>query len=189
MALNDVALCSRALIRLGAAPITSFDDGTAESEVAGALFGPVRDALLSAYAWSFASGQVALSELVESPVADYQNAFQLPNDFLRAISAGQGGRGRGLNYRIARGHLHCNAEELILTYIFRPEEESFPPYFDMAVIARLAAEFCIPVTENTSRADALYRMADIEFSRARQIDAQQDSPNRLESFPLIDIRG
>lgn len=189
MALNDVALCSRALIRLGAAPITSFDDGTAESEIAGALFSPVRDALLSAYAWSFASGQIALSELAESPVADYQNAFQLPNDFLRAISAGQGGRGRGLNYRITRGQLHCNAEELILTYIFRPEEESFPPFFDMAVIARLAAEFCIPVTENTSRADALYRMADIEFSRARQIDAQQDSPNRLENFTLIDVRG
>jgi hypothetical protein len=66
MALTDVALCSRALIRIGAAPITSFDDGTAEAEIAGALFGPVRDALLSAYAWSFASGQVALEEL-ETP--------------------------------------------------------------------------------------------------------------------------
>ncbi len=57
MALNDVALCSRALVRLGAAPITSFADGTAESEIAGALFAPTRDALLSAYGWSFASGQ------------------------------------------------------------------------------------------------------------------------------------
>ena len=38
MALNDVALCSRALIRIGAAPITSFNDGTAESEIAGALY-------------------------------------------------------------------------------------------------------------------------------------------------------
>lgn len=189
MALNDVALCSRALIRLGAAPITSFADGTAESEIAGALYGPTRDALLSAYGWSFATGQVSLTELAGSPLADYQNAFQLPNDFLRAISAGQGGRGRGLNYRIAQGALHTDAEEVILTYIFRPEEESFPPYFDMVMIARLAAEFCIPVTENTSRADALYRLSDIEFARARQIDAQQDSPNRLESFSLIDVRG
>ena len=57
MALSDVALTSRALIRIGAAPITSFDDGTAQSEIAGALFGPTRDALLSAYAWSFATGR------------------------------------------------------------------------------------------------------------------------------------
>ncbi len=189
MALNDVALCSRALIRLGAAPITSFSDGTAESEIAGALYGPTRDAVLSAYTWSFASGQVNLTALSTAPVADYQNAFQLPNDFLRAISAGQGGRGRGLNYRIARGALHTDAEDVVLTYIFRPEEEEFPPYFDMVLIARLAAEFCIPVTENTSRADALYRIADVEYARAKQIDAQQDSPGRIENFSLIDVRG
>lgn len=189
MALNDVALCSRALIRLGAAPITSFDDGTAESEIAGALFGPTRDALLSAYGWSFASGQAALTPLVTPPVADYSKAFALPNDFLRAISAGDGGRGRGLNFRIARGALHTDAEQVVLSYIFRPEEEEFPPYFDMALIARLSAEFCMPVTENTSRADALFRLADVEFARARQIDAQQDTPGRIENFSLIDVRG
>lgn len=189
MALNDVALCSRALIRLGAAPITSFLDGTAESEIAGALFGPTRDALLSSYSWSFATGQMVLTETVDAPIADYQSAFALPNDYLRAISAGTGGRGRGLNYRISRGALHTNAESVILSYIFRPEEEEFPPYFDMALISRLSAEFCIPITENTSRADALARMADKEFARARQIDAQQDSPGRIEDFTLVDVRG
>jgi hypothetical protein len=189
MALNDVALCSRALIRLGAAPITSFSDGTAESEIAGALFAPIRDALLSAYGWSFALGQVALAQLSTPPVADYRFAYQLPTDFLRAISAGSNGRGRGVNYRLARGALHTNAETVMLTYIFRPEEEEFPPYFDQALMARLAAEFAIPVTESTSRAEALYRLAEQEFQRARQIDAQQDSPNRLESFSLIDARG
>jgi len=189
MALSDTALCSRALIRIGAAPITSFDDGTAESEIAGALFAPVRDALLSAYGWSFATGQVALNKLGTPPVADYENAFGLPNDFLRALSAGSGGRGRGLNYRIARGSLHTNADEVLLTYIFRPEEEEFPPYFDAVVIARLAAEFTIPITENTSRAEAMFKLAELEYARARQIDAQQDSPARIEDFSLINARG
>lgn len=189
MALNDIALCSRALIRIGAAPITSFDDGTAESEIAGALFGPVRDALLSAYAWGFASGQVALSALSTPPVADYAYAYGLPSDFLRALSAGSGGRGRGLSYRIARGALHTDSPDVILSYIFRPEEEEFPPYFDQALIARLSAEFTIPVTESTSRAEAHFRIADEEFKRARQIDAQQDTPNRIEDFTLIDVRG
>lgn len=188
MALSDIALCSRALIRLGAAPIASFDDGTAESEIAGALFGPVRDALLSAYGWSFATGQAALNPLEAPPVADYQNAFQLPADFLRAMSAGAGGRGRGLNYRLSRSVLHTNAETVTLTYIFRPEEEEFPPYFDAVLIARLSAEFCIPLTENTSRAETLYRLAEQEFQRARQIDAQQDSPMQIEDFSLIKAR-
>jgi len=189
MALSDVALCSRALIRIGAQPITSFDDGTAESEVAGAMFSPICDALLSSYAWSFASGQIQLNQLVTSPVADYQNAFELPSDFLRAISAGAGGHGRGLNFRIARSELHTDAREVVLSYIFRPEEEVFPAYFDAAVIARLAAEFTIPMTESTTRAEAMFRLAEQEFARARQIDAQQDTPGRIERFTLTDVRG
>ncbi|MCB9978561.1 MAG: hypothetical protein H6862_03000 [Rhodospirillales bacterium] len=189
MSLTDISLCSRALIRIGAAPISSFEDASAESEIAGALYGPVRDGLLSAYPWSFATGQVALPRLAASPAADYAYGFTLPDDFLRAISAGNGGRGRGLRYRIARGVLQANAEEVMLTYIFRPDESEFPPFFDAALMARLAAELCIPVTENTSRAEALYRLADLEYQRARQIDAQQDSPGRLESFSLIDARG
>lgn len=188
MALNDVALASRALIRIGAAPISSFDDGSVESQVAGALFAPVRDALLSAYGWSFASGQLALTELADAPLADYARAYELPADYLRALSAGAGRKGRGVSYRIARGALHANAPEVVLTYIFRPEEEEFPSYFDQALIARLAAEFTIPITESTSRAEAMFRMAEQEFERARQIDAQQDTPAALERFPLVDIR-
>lgn len=189
MALNDVGLCSRALVRLGAVPITSFDDGTAESEIASILYAPTRDALLSAYPWTFATAQLELNKLSEAPQADYQSAFQLPSDYLRAISVGNGGRGRGLHYRIMQGQLHANADEAVLTYIYQPQEEEFPPFFDAALIARLAAEFCIPVTENTSRAESLARMAEKEFATARQIDAQQDSPSRIENFTLIDVRG
>lgn len=188
MALNDVALCARALIRIGAVPITSFADGTVESEIAGALYPQARDALLSAYPWSFASGQVVLARLSTPPLADYTYAYALPNDFLRAVSAGNGARGRGLNYRIAAGALHTNAPEVVLSYIFRPEEAAFPPYFDQALIIKLAAEFCIPVTENTSRAESLDTMAEREFQRARQVDAQQDTPNKIEDFSLITAR-
>lgn len=188
MALNDVGLASRALIRIGAEAINAFSDGTAEATVANALFAPTRDALLSAYPWSFATGQVALSRLVTAPVADYSYAYQLPTDFLRALSAGTNGRGRGITYRIVRGVLHTDASEVVLTYIFCPTEEEFPPYFDQALIARLAAEFTIPVTENTSRAEAMYRLAEREYERARQIDAQQDTPGRIEDFTLVDVR-
>ena len=104
MALSDVALCSRALMRIGCAPIASFEDGTAESEIAGALYAPARDALLSAYGWSFATGQVSLTQLEDAPLADYQYAYQLPNEFLRAMSAGTGSRGRGLNYGGRKRH-------------------------------------------------------------------------------------
>jgi hypothetical protein len=34
----------------------------------------------------------------------------------------------------------------------------------------------------------MYNLANSEFARARQIDSQQDTPGRLETFSLIDAR-
>lgn len=188
MALDDIGLCARALVKIGVHPITSFTDGTAESEIAGLLYPSLRDAVLSSYPWSFATTQASLTRLSTAPTGDYQCAYQLPNNFLRAISAGLGGRGRGVNYRILKDQLHSDSDAVLLTYIFRPDESNYPAYFDAVIIAKLAAEFCLPLTENTSRAETLAKLAEGEFIRARQIDAQQDSPNRLKNFTLIDVR-
>lgn len=189
MAISSIALCSRALLKLGADTITSFDEGTAEAEVAANLYPSIRDALLSAHPWSFATGQVTLAALAAQPLADFDHACQLPADFLRALSAGADGRGRGLDYRIHERRLYTNVEPVVLTYIFRPDETAFPPFFDQMVIARLAAEFCIPLTESTSRAESLHRLAEKEFARAKSIDSQQDRPERFEGFSLADVRG
>lgn len=188
MASSPIALCSRALLKTGCRSITSFDEGTAEAEVAGNLYESVRDALLSAYPWRFATAQATLPRLEATPVADYAYAYQLPADFLRAMSAGAG-RGRGLDYRIHERRLHANASEVVLTYIFRPLETEFPPFFDQVLIARLAAEFCIPLTDSTSRSEALLRVAESEFKQARTIDAQQDTIAVMDDYPLIGVRG
>lgn len=188
MALSDIALSSRALLKLGANSIASFDEGTAEAEVAANLYPPIRDALLSAHPWNFGIAQATLPRLVAKPVADFTYAYQLPVDFLRVLSAGASGRGRGIRYRIAESRLHTNSAEVVLTYIFRPDESTFPPFFDQLLIARLAAEFCIPITESTSRSEALHKLAETEFRRAKMIDGQQDTPASIEDFTLIDVR-
>lgn len=188
MALSGIALCSRALLKLGANTIASFDEGTTEAEVAANLYPMVRDSLLSSHPWNFATGQLTLPRLGATPVADFSYAFQLPADFLRALSAGAGRFGRGLEYRIVEKRLHANAEKVTLTYIFRPAEISFPPFFDHALITRLAAEFCLPLTESTSRAELLARFAETEVRRARLIDAQEETPSRIEDYSLVDVR-
>lgn len=189
MALTAVGLCARALIKIGATAIADFEDGTSEAEVASALYATTRDALLSAYPWNFAQSQASLARLDETPAADYAHAFQLPAGFLRAISAGVAGRGRGIDYRIAGAKLYADSDSVVLTYLRRPDEADFPAFFDAALIARLSAEFCIPLTENASRAEVLAKLAEAEFRRARQIDAQQDQSPGFEDFSLIAVRG
>lgn len=188
MALSSIALCSRALLKIGADTITSFDEGTAEAEIAANLYPTTRDALLSVHPWNFATGQTVLAQLSVEPVADFTYAYQLPSDLLRVLSAGEGEQGRGIRFRVAERRLHADTTEVVLTYIFRPQELDFPPFFDQALIVRLAAEFCIPLTGSTSRAEMLEKLAEAELRRAKLIDAQQETPGRIDDFTLIDAR-
>lgn len=188
--LSNIALCSRALIGIGVDPITSFNDGTAESDVAALLYSSTRDALVAAYPWSFATGQITLAPISATPVADFDYAFQLPEDFLRALSVGTPAlrTGSGVDYRIKERRIHCDEPSIVLSYIFRPDESACPPSFDDALIARLAAEFCLPLTENTSRAELAAQTAQSKFGTARLIDAQQQTPNTFQDFGLVKVR-
>lgn len=188
MALTDVQIASKALVRIGAKPISSFSDTTTEAEIANTLYAITRDELLSSYAWSFATAQSVLEQSETDPVADYDHAYDLPFDFLRALSAGTNGKGRGLDFRINQDKLHTNADSVLLTYVYLPDESAFPPFFSAALIARLSAEFVIPITESTSRAEAFLKISEDSFAKARQVDAQQDTPSRIEQFSLIDAR-
>ncbi|MFC0385246.1 hypothetical protein [Muricoccus vinaceus] len=188
MALSALALCTRALLKVGAQPVASLEEGTAEAEVAANLYPGSRDSLLSCHPWTFCTGQMRLNRLDAVPVADLANAFQLPAGLLRVISAGTG-RGRGAPYRIHEGRLHADAAEVTLTYVFRADEAEFPPFFAAALVSRLAAEFCLPLTENTSRAEMLHRLAEAELRQARLVDSQQQTTRGFENFPLASVRG
>ncbi|WP_419797625.1 MAG: hypothetical protein ACNI26_15190 [Terasakiella sp.] len=188
MSLTKIGLCSRALLKIGARTISSFEDGSAEAEVAQNLYPGVRDALLSSYPWSFATAQTRLARLTSRPIADFSYAYQLPVDFLRALSVGTGDLGRGASYRIQEKRLHCDMEDVVLTYIFRPEPTEFPPYFTQCLITHLAAEFCLPLTESASRGEALLRFGEKDLMKARNIDAQQQTPQQIDLNGLIGAR-
>lgn len=188
MSLSNVELCSAALVKLGAVSISSFDEGTTEADVAKTLYDIVRDGLFGSHPWSFATAHVELIRLPAPPVTDFDYAFELPTDFIKALSAGDEERGRGLVYQIVGRELHANYENVTLAYIRRADEADFPAYFISALINRLAAEFCLPLTENTSRSDLLFKLANTELRLAKLIDSQQDTPPRVEDFTLIEAR-
>lgn len=189
MALSELQLINAALAKLGAAPITSLSDGSATAEMTNALYPLVRDAFLAAYPWGFLVTQVVLNTPVTPPIADYDYAFNLPGDHLRTLSVGAMNVGAGVAYRIQNNRIETNESAIILTYLRRVTPGGYPPHIDAALAARLAAELCLPITENPTRAEVLIKISEQEFARARSIDAQQDTPAALKNFPLIDARG
>lgn len=188
MALSDLDLCSQALVRLGAAPIASFSEGGAEATVAHRLYGLVRDGLVSAHPWSFSIAQAALDAPAAADSQDYPWRHPLPGDCLRVISAGPHRAGQGLDYRVQGGFLLAAQRAITVTYQRRVPESDYPAFFAAALVARLAAEFCLPVTESASRAEVLRKVADLELKHARLIDSQQSTPRRVEDFTLVGAR-
>ncbi len=188
MNLTAIDICSQALVKLGANPISSFEEETTEARVATQLYSVVAESLLTSYPWRFALTQNKLNRLVKVPESDFRYAYALPNDCIRILSAGTAGRGQGLDYRICGRELHTNTDTVLLSYVYRPSESDFPPFFVQALIARLAAEFCLPLTESTSRTDYLRKLSGEELQNARLIDSQQSVNSSFQDFSLIEVR-
>ena len=188
MPFTSIDLCSRALTKIGAKSISAFNEDSAEASVAEQLYTPTVEGILSSYPWRFATAQKELARLKEKPTGDFRYAYALPNDFLRAISAGPIGIGKGLTYRLIGNQLHTDSESVLLTYLFRPDESNFPPFFSQVLISHLAAEFCLPLTESTNRTEHLRKIAEQDLSKARHIDAQQSVPSSFQDFSLIEVR-
>lgn len=188
MPLTDVELCATALVKLGAQPITSFDDAGAEAAIARRLYPVARDALLGSFPWRFAATTAQLQALPGTPAADFGFAVRLPTDCLRVVSAGVGRASQGLTYRIEGDRLLAGYAPVTVAYQRRVDEADFPPFFVQALVCRLAAELCIPITEQSGRAQDLYRIAEAELRVARLLDSQQGTPRRIEDFTLIGAR-
>ncbi|MDY6408137.1 MAG: hypothetical protein SPL08_05515 [Pseudomonadota bacterium] len=188
MSFTSIDICSHALVKLGANSISSFQEETTEAHISGQLYAVVLESLLASYPWRFALKQVKLARLLETPKADYRYAYALPNDCIRVLSAGHSTRGKGLLYRIACKQLQTNSDQVILTYICRPNEADFPPFFTEALVAKLASEFCLPLTESTTRTDYLRKLALDAVQTARLVDSQQAIPQSFQDFSLIEVR-
>ena len=190
MSLTQLDLMNTALVKLGAYKTTALNDGSTEADIAGTLYAPVRDAVLTAHPWNFATVSVTLAApSVTPPVADYTYAFDLPADHLRTLSVGANGTSAGVMFRQIQNRIETDEPTIILTYIARGAEADQPPFFDMLLINRLAAEICLPLTENAARAEVFYKLYDRDLTLARTIDAMQETPRSLENFTLINARG
>ena len=188
MALTRIDLCSRALLKIGAHSIASFDEGTAEAEVAAGLYTTVRDTVLLGAPVGFRHVSNDAAEAGQSSARRLRQCLPAAAGLHPRSFGRTSGRGQGIRYKIKQRQLHADEDDVVLTYIARPDELDFPPFFDMALITQLAAEFCIPLTDSTSRWESLQKVADADLRRARLIDAQEETPSSVEDFTLLEGR-
>ncbi|NKD76810.1 hypothetical protein HEQ60_03380 [Haematospirillum sp. H1815] len=188
MALDRIDICNRALLMIGALPVSSLEDPTPVAEVARHFYDMVRDAFLSVHPWNFALTTEVVPVMPSVSCSGYAFTAPLPVACLRVLSVGRIGQDRGVAYRIVGRQVECDASPVVLHYIAAVPESVFPAFFVNALVLRLAAAFCLPLTESAGRADHLWQAAEQEFRRARAVDSSEDTPKRVGSSILLDVR-
>ena len=180
---TDISMSSNALLLIGHSTINSFTDAGAGARAASNLYDTVYEDAITSYPWRFAMGKVALSKLVDSPLNEWTNAFQLPGDLLLTYRTYP----RSV-FEIYEDKLYSDQDSIEIDYWFKPSEASLPPYFVKYMQYLLAAEFAISVTDNRTLADTFNTKSAQQALIAMNRDSQGRTNHAIESSPFIEVR-
>jgi hypothetical protein len=181
-----IKICSRASILMGGIPIQSFSEGTTEADVVDAMYEDIARAALTNTRWRFATNQAQLSRLEAAPTGRFDAAYQLPNDLimLSAVTIGD----EPIMYDTYGDKVYCDATEndvVIADYIFRADESNWPPYFTIAVEFQVAAMLAVSVARDAQLASMMEQKGELQMSRARRLDSQQQTTRKLNTSRFI----
>lgn len=180
---TDISMCSNALLLIGHGTISSFTEGGAGAEVASNLYETTYENALTLHRWRFASGKAQLSQLVAAPLNEWTYAYQLPADYLAGIKVYP-----NTDFEIYEDKLYSNSNEVALDYVFKPDESKLPPYFVKLMEFHLAAQFAIPVTDNSTKSETYERKFMEQLKRAKFVDSQSRPNDPITSSPFTDVR-
>ena len=179
---SSISLASNALLLLGHETIASFDEGTAGATLAANLYETSYLSTLTIHRWRFATKKAQLARLVETPINEYNYAFQLPSDMLYLIKADVN------DYEIYENKLYCNSQDVYIDYIFRVNEDNLPPYFAKMFEFFLAAQFALSLTGDMEKGNYFSRMYLNELKRAKFADSTQRPQDSFSHSPYLEVR-
>ena len=184
-----IDICSRALILIGADPITSFDEGTTEALVSVNMYEDIARASLVNTRWRFSTNQAVLNLLSDAPTGRYDRAYQLPNDYLmvHAVTVEE----LPIEYNIYGSKVFADtsaSDVVIADYTYRAEEQDWPSYFSVAVEYALAVVFATSIARDSQLASLMQSAATQTMAKARSLDSQQQTSRKLTTTRFITNR-
>ena len=177
---TNIDICARALVMIGASPISSFDDGTTEATVASNTYEDTVRADLSMMRWRFASGQSQLSRLTDTPAGRFDAAYQLPSDLLSLHTVTI--NDNILSYDRYEDMVYCNAasgDVLIADYTYRADESSWPPYLILLAQYHMAATFAASVARSGDMQNLFLQQYVSQMRLAKNLDSQEQTARKI----------
>ena len=186
---SAIDIASRALVLIGAEPITSFDSSSTEALVASNMYEDTVRATLATARWRFATEQAVLNQLTDTPTGRFDIAHQLPCDLLilHAVTIND----RLIEYTVYGDKVFSDSttnDTLIADYTFRAEEVNFPSYFSLALQYSLASIFATSIARDDRLMQIMETKANMLMAKARNLDSQQQTTRRLSTSRFITDR-
>lgn len=178
---SEVSIANRALLKLGATRINSFDEDSVAASSINAIYQSIRDTECRAYVWRFLLARAELPALDSTPDFGYSYQYQEPTDCLRLIQVGEYYVANLNNYVVKSDASFSLEGNLILTNIAAPlkirylrrvtDTTVFDPNFVEMLACKLATELCEIVTNSASKRQLLTA----EYKEARQTALRSNS--------------
>lgn len=215
---SQVSICNQALGWLGANLITSLNDDNREAQLCKTNYDDIRDAVLEEREWTFAVRRITLAPVVLPPAYGYARQFLLPPDVIRVLNipdtslgatpplggAQFGGLAQGPDQQpqlpawrkesvedpsVTGNVILANADQLVMRVIWRVTNIGlYSPQFIQCFAQRLAADLCIPLTQNRGLWVDMWNVYQQKLSRASAMDGIQGSMERKRSNAVQRVR-
>ena len=149
------------------------NDGSTEAILLDTIYPKCRDALLMARPWSFALEQFGLTLLSDAdPLWQYTHRLYLPPRLLQIVELD----GNPEWKQIGR-YVYLDDDVADANAVARVEPDRFSAPFIEALALKVAADLCVPLTENRALALELEQRARLALRQAASVDGK---PGRSE---------
>lgn len=182
---SKIDLISKALVLCGEKPLNALSDNRYGATVGSNLFELIYENELQSNRWRFAMKKKALSQVVGTPLNQWQYIYQLPTDMLLPI----GIYPIDLTYEIYADKIYSDRSSVELDYMFKPDVTGCPAYFCALMTYALARDMIKAITESDAAVKIMNDKYLSQRDRALFADAQGRPSKPVFGQPYVDVRG
>jgi hypothetical protein len=187
---SKVSICNLGLTTgLGQDPIVSLSDNRKAAILCNACYDATRREILRAHPWGFARKRAQLAAAVAQPAFGKGTAYTLPDDYIRLVDVPNDDAGRP-RWVVEGRTLICDEDApLDLIYVADCQDATlFDPLFVGALAYAIAAQVCIPLTQDKSLKQGCVNESDAKLASARLVSSQDNSPTEWDVDVLLRSR-
>lgn len=184
--MTPTAMCNLALDAVPAGNIVNLTENSLAAKTCSKHYAQVLGELLEMAPWRFARKFEALAELpANDREAMWLYAYAMPSDMAFPIRVTGTVRGASVPYEFTGVFIYTNTPEAVAEYVTTADvASSHSSLFRAAMVARLAARICLPITKDLKRATTLAQIA----KNAEEIAQAANHNQQNQNFDYFDGR-